>query len=268
MTVTKVEKKTTRTARAKGAKVGREEKELYFKLKAFALEKEKKNYSKLFVIHERENWWKMVGNSAIIFHYEIAKRIRMSSKLVPDSDFDYKSEDGVVNIRNIDILETKLEHNGVNPLDIKPEYRVFNLGKKYTPSEIANLKKQKELELARVNKMIMPEEIHPVLFMTLRDLLHTFYFATKDIEPYARKNIVDAMLERVVGLVRNYSLATNSKKAMDEYLAGLDAELDFLNSQMIAVSELRLQPIDRVYRVLRSIEKVRREATSCKKRRT
>ena len=68
MTVSESEKKSTRTARAKGAKIGREKKELYFKLKVFALEKEKKNFSKLLVIHEKDNWWKMVGNSAIIFH--------------------------------------------------------------------------------------------------------------------------------------------------------------------------------------------------------
>lgn len=265
MTVSESEKKSTRTARAKGAKIGREKKELYFKLKVFALEKEKKNFSKLLVIHEKDNWWKMVGNSAIIFHYEIAKRIGMSSKLVPDSDFDCKSEDGVVNIRNIDILETKLENNSINPLEIKPEYRIFNLGKKYSPSEIANLKKTQELELARVNKIIMPEEIHPVLFMTLRELLYKVYFSTKLIEPYARENVANEMMTRVVRLVREYSLASKSKKEMEKYLGTLESELDFLTAQMIIISELRLLPVEKIYQVLRAIEKVRKEVISCKK---
>lgn len=74
MTETKTERKSTREARKAGAARGTAEREKYLKLKKFALEREKENYSKLFIIHEKGEWWKMVGNSAIIFHYELAKR--------------------------------------------------------------------------------------------------------------------------------------------------------------------------------------------------
>ena len=264
MTANEMAKKSTRVARTKAAKIGDQQKAVYLKLKMFALEKEKKNYSKLFIIHNNGDWWKMIGNSAIIFHCEIAKRIGMGSKLVQDSDFDFKSEDGVVNIRNIDMLETRLEANSINPLEIKPEYRIYNLGKKYLPSEIENMKKAKALEYAKVNKIMMPEEIHPVLFMMLRELLKKTYFAIRIVEPVGRRTVTDEITIRAVKLVREYSLASKSKEAMKKYLESMETELDYMTAQMINVSELRLMPLERTYSILRAIEKVRKELSACK----
>ena len=146
MVKNEMEKKSTREARKAGSIRGTAEREKYLKLKKFALEHEKENFSKLFIIHEKGEWWKMVGNSAIIFHYELAKRTGMRSKLLDDSDYDLKTEDGVVNIRNIYELDSKLESISIRPIEIKPEYRVYNIGKKYTVAEIENLRKAKELE--------------------------------------------------------------------------------------------------------------------------
>ena len=51
---TKMEKSSTRAARKRGSLEGGLQKEKYLKLKAFAIEHEKENFSKLFIIHEIE----------------------------------------------------------------------------------------------------------------------------------------------------------------------------------------------------------------------
>ena len=265
MTETKTERKSTREARKAGAARGTAEREKYLKLKKFALEREKENYSKLFIIHEKGEWWKMVGNSAIIFHYELAKRAGMRSKLLDDSDFDLKSEDGIVNIKNITDLDAKLNSISIHPLEIKPDYRIYNIGKKYTPSEIEMLKKTKELERGKVNKIILPKTVFPEFYMSLRELLLRVYFSTRIFEPYVREIIGKPMVEKVVELVREYSFMA-SGEGLDEieYLDLADDSVKWIIAQMTIVSELRVMEPEKIYRILQSAEKLKRSIEKCR----
>lgn len=267
MAETKKEKKSTREARKAGSIRGNAEKEKYLKLKAFALEREKENYSKLLVIHEKGEWWKLVGNSAIIFHYELAKRAGIRSKLLDDSDFELKSADGVVNIKNVLEFDKKLGSISIHPLEIKSDYRVYNIGKKYTSSEIEMLKKTKELEWERINKIVVPETIFPSLFSTLRELLHRIYFSTRIIEPYGRETITEPMVLKVVELVREYSFMANGE-GLDvvEYLDMVEDSVKWIISQMTVVSELRIMEPEKIYRILQTLEKLKRNVETCRQK--
>lgn len=260
---------SSRTARIEGGKAGRLQKARYRQWKAFAIEREADNYSKLFVIHEKDNWWKMVGHSAVMFHYEVSKWAGIKSKLVPDTDYDTRSEEGVVNIRDIDQLDAKLTAIKVGAIDIKPDYRVYNIGKKYTAADIAMLKQTKAQEWAKVNKIILPREVFPALLVSLRELLTKLYFSTRSLDAYAREVIAVPMFEKVVGLVREYSLIANKvgvRRA--DYLDEIDDTMKWVSAQMTAVAELRLMEAESIYQVLRATEKVRRDVEQCKPRKT
>lgn len=260
---------SSREARIAGGESGRIQKARYSQWKAFAVEHEADNYSKLFVIHEKDNWWKMVGHSAIMFHYEVSKWAGIKSKLVPDTDYDTRSEEGVVNIRDIDQLDAKLMAIKVNSIDIKPDYRVYNIGKKYTKADIEALKQTKAIEWAKVNKIILPREVFPALFMSLRELLTRLYFSTRSLDAYARETIAAPMFEKVVGLVREYSLIANKVGIRrTEYLDEVDAAMQWVTAQMTAISELRLMEAERIYQVLRAAEKVRRDVEQCQPKKT
>lgn len=262
-----MEKSSTRAARKRGSLEGGVQKEKYLKLKAFAIEHEKENFSKLFIIHEKTNWWKMIGHSAIIFHFDLSKRAGMRTKLVDDSDYDLKTEDGVINIKNIYELDSKLESISIRPLEIKPEYRVYNIGKKYTVAEIENLRKAKELEWEKINSIVVPETIFPVLFMTERELLHRLYFTTKLLDPYARDLIARPMVEKAVEIIREYSFMANGEGLGPiEYLELVEDSAKWITSQMAVVSELRIVEAENIYRILRTIEKLKKDIEGCRRR--
>ena len=240
--------KSSRDARIIGGEIGRRQKQKYFRIKSFALKREDENFSKLFIIHEKDDWWKMVGHSAIFFHYDVSNWINMKSKLLPDSDYDCKSEDGVVNIRDIYALDSKLVKVKINPIDIKDDYRIYNIGKKYTLADIEAFKKAHAMEWARVNKIILPKEIYPKLFISLTELLNKIYFSTKKLEPYARDIIGSQMLKVIINLVRDYSLISNGKGiSRTNYLEDVSDKMSWLTSQMTVVTELKLLPLKRIY---------------------
>lgn len=259
-------RKSTREARIAGAKKGREQKATYLQWKAFAIDREKQNYSKLFIIHEKGNWWKMVGHSAILFHYEVAKWIGMSSKLVPDTDYDHISEDGVVNIKDVYLLDKKLAANHINALDLKGEYRIYNIGKKFTEADIAALKKAKVLEWERINKIILPKEIFPTLEAGLRELTTKVYYATRSIDAPLRKVSGDIMLKEVSDLLTEYSLLANKEGGLSQtdYLEQVAEGMATITARMSIIAELRALPEKKIYQILQIISKIKRELEQCR----
>lgn len=256
---------STRIARNAGSAAGAKQRATYIRVKSFALEREEKNFSKLFIIHEKENWWKMIGHSAILFHYEVSKWIGMKSKLQPDTDYDAKSEDGVVNIRDVYLLDSKLTGVKVNLLEATPDYRIYNIGKKYTLADIAALRKTTELEWAKINKIILPREIFPSLFVSLKELLRKMYFSTRQLETYARTALGEEMLRRVAALMREYSLlACRTGLSTTNFLDETENTMQWIAAQMAVVAELQLLPAERIYQLLRAIETVRRDVEKCR----
>ena len=63
------------------------QKEAYQKRKEFALKKEKDNYEKLCVIKYDDTWWRMFDHSALLYKYDVAKRLGLEVKIHKDKDF-------------------------------------------------------------------------------------------------------------------------------------------------------------------------------------
>ena len=256
---------STRKERKAGAEAGRKQKAVYRQLKTFALEHEKDNDSKLFVIHEKGNWWKMVGHSAIMFHYEIAKQIGMTSRLLPDSDYDCRSEEGIVNIRDISMLDQKLAAAKIFSLDVEKEYRVYNIGKKYTQADIEAFIKSKDLEWAKINSIILPKEIIPDLATNLRLLLAKIYYSTRTLDPCIREVSSKIMLQKVSDLICEYSrLANSGNFAETDFLERVGQEMVEITARMAIIADLRLLPTKTIYQILQAIAKVKRVLMQCR----
>ena len=91
----------------------------------------------------------MVGHSAIIYHYEVSRWIGATSRLREDTDYDYKSEEGIVSIRDVYALDQKLAAININLLDSSNDYRIYNLGKKFTRADIERMKKDRVFGVAQ-----------------------------------------------------------------------------------------------------------------------
>lgn len=265
-TENQAEKRSTRQARIEGGMEGRKRKEEYLRIKKFALEREKENFSKLFIFKDNKGWWKMVGHSAVIFHNEIAKRIGMKTRLNEDTDFDVKSEDGVINIKSIVQLSEKLETVNVYLLELKEDYRVYNLGKKYDNSDLERLRKTQELEWGKVNKIILPKHLYPTLYKCERELLLNSYFAMKKVEAFARENFANDVMSRTAEMIRGYSLVMNegTQAELEAYFKKCEVDVKWMRSQMAIFSELKLLELDAILRISYSIEKVLKEIRLCR----
>lgn len=255
---------STAAARKKGRKEGTEQRKIYLRWKQEAMKHEKDNYSKLYVVHEKKNWWKMFGHSAILFHYDVSKWANMKSRLQTDSDYNIRSEEGNVNIKDVYEFDKLLAKVNVNLLFASDDLRIYNIGKKYTEEEINAMIRSEELEWAQANQTIKPKEVFPALYTFLLRLLSNLYFLKAKMSSEAKASFGEPMVGLVVNQVKEYvRLCNRGGMTNEDFLEGVGAALDEVKAYIACLMETRTVKLGSVRQALYATEKVRRVLDQC-----
>lgn len=259
--------KSTLTAREAGADDGRKRRAEYFAFKKFVIEREEENFSKLMIVHEKDEWWKIFGHSAIMFAYEVSGWIDMKVKLRPDSDYDYKSKEGVVIIRDVYTLDAKLAKAKVNLLKSTDDYRVYNLGKKFSEADLDRMMHKESLEWGKVNKIITVRDVFPDLHTALRELFSYYYFSIRKLETFGRDAFGMPIADKLSDLLAEYDQCCNEGTlAESDYLAKVEETMKWTKYRVDALAELKAFSVQRIYRLLRLADRVQRLAEQCRQR--
>lgn len=216
------------------------------------------------MIRQKEGWFRFVGQSAVIFHYAIAPQIGYKSKLYEDKDYELPTAGGVVNIRDAELLCQMMAQHHFDIIKQEEDYCVFNAGKRYSLADLKAMMERKDKEWMSVNKMFLPKDIFPSLFVLLRELLFTSYHTLRKVEGYAREMVADVIIEKEVGLVREYTLACNGAGLKESgYLEKVNAEMDWIKAQLTVLSIIQEIEPEKMGQLGLVIEKIKREIATC-----
>lgn len=172
-------KEELKAERDKRAQEKRAEQKRFEAVKAKAYEFEKRNRSKIVVFRSRKGWWKMGGNSALIYVYRLAPRMDIKPKLRVDTDFFSKFHDGVVSIKDVDALERNLKTLNVHLEKRSPEMVIFSLGYKIEDSQMELIRKTEENRREQVNRIVAPKIAIPIVNVKLHDVVRLTYIKMK-----------------------------------------------------------------------------------------
>lgn len=149
---------SARAQRAAEANEGQERKKVYLIDKKRLLEKEKDNYTKLMVLKCPDGWWKMFGHSAIFYKYKIADSLKLTARLLPDTDYEVVSEEGYIAIDDVERLKNKLKVLRIYPSNITERGWIFDLGERVSEQDYVLMLHEEEQRLERVNKLVNVDE--------------------------------------------------------------------------------------------------------------
>ena len=120
----KIMSKAEQAARsAKGRAVAARTKAAKEKAYAFEL----KNRSKILLFYSGEGWYKMGGNSALIYLHLLAPKFGLNPKLKPDRDFYHKFPDGIISIRDLEAVKTTFAAHKIKLVAEDDDLIVFDL---------------------------------------------------------------------------------------------------------------------------------------------
>lgn len=245
--------------------MGRIYKQQYYDMKKTVLLREDHGTTRVVAIRQKPGWFRFLGKSALIFHYEIAPKINYHSKWYKDDDFKLQLKGGVVNIRDIDMLIKMMEQHNYAVINRSAAMVVFNAKKRYSLADLDALQGRVGEEWDRVNKVFVPKNSMPSLYRELRQLLYKIYMTTKRMDAFAREVIGNDLVKKAAKLNRDY-IVTCNQTGLDKsgYFERVLKDLDDIRAQLACISTVRELDAKAMSNIGKAVENVRLEVSRCK----
>ena len=240
----------------------RSEKERYYDLKRRVLSWENDNYNKLAVVDAGKGWYKMFGNSAIIYVCQLAKRLSLKAELISDTDFELATDKPVFLFRELGKFEERLKRLKIFRCSMDDGVYVFDLGYKVDACDIASMQKENEIIRARANKLVLPKEVFPGLRNELRALARSVYEVVRRMNPVAREMMGDEMVKICARCFENFVEAANGHTDMRQYLKKTVKDLRRIDAKLLLISDLRLIEDNKNYNLILQVGKVQKKVAA------
>lgn len=168
----------------------KERKSEYKAAKRAALVAEKTNNSRLILFGSGNDWWKMGGNSLLIYAYYVCPKLHLTPNIVADTDYGKEIfEDGVISFRSLDKLENALTELKLlaGPRKVLGAKAVFELNKKFTAKELASYLASRHEEDEKAYSLVRPTIIiRPMVGGRIRTVLGNIHFGVKNMQGFDR----------------------------------------------------------------------------------
>ncbi|MBQ3469593.1 hypothetical protein IJH16_01310 [Candidatus Saccharibacteria bacterium] len=214
--IEKYEKKRKSEEEMRKSAAGREAVRRYQTIKSKVFEAEQNNYDKVIVFASGPGWYKIGGNSAMIYTHMLAPQIGIKPSIKEDRDFYSKFDDGIVSIRHLDLLRENLERIGVKVVSEDPDMVIFELPKPLSKQELKTIRNVRKEREQRVNQIVRTKELYPSIAALMRSINQQIYSKYIHCTPHARTYIVESLArETLKSLVDITEIATGEMPAKE-----------------------------------------------------
>lgn len=163
------ENKTTVTAKAK-------EREQYYVRKEKLVALEAKNYSKIVFMRGMGGFWVVLGHSAVILANKVGPAMKMRVPLKKDTDYRFKSKEGVIAVKNLGFYKTALKDSSLTKLKTETEDALtFELKEKMTAELYDLVLHEQEIKRQQIANSILKAVPMPKTNMRLNDTMKLGY---------------------------------------------------------------------------------------------
>lgn len=215
----------------------------YIEYKQKVLDFEKENFSHLVFLRSTHGFHKLMGNSLFFYAFDIAPKLNIDVKIYSDNDYETKSEAGITSIRSLSELEKNLKKLGIfrkEIIDKTGNIVIYKLPWDYSAKEIERFNEQNTYTLNKYNHVIMAENVIPVLFLNLSELMKVCYENVRRLEPVARETLGNYIIEATAEMIRIYIEMSNGRLSEMEALKHIRLRVNKIKSQIKILTDLKL----------------------------
>ena len=215
----------------------------YNEYKHRVMEFEKRNTSNLLFVRSTYGFHKLFGRSLLFYAFDIAPKLELEARIYSDGDYEAKPDAGVISFRSLDGVEGGLTKLGVKRVkldDNTGNIVMFKLPWEYSASQIERYEGQNTYKLQKFNHVIMTENVVPVLYLHLDDLLKAVYENVRRMEPVGRETLGNLMVETTAEMKRIYIEMANGRLRTNEGLRLIMSRINKLKSQLKIIVDLKI----------------------------
>ena len=168
-----VEKRREETVE-KNAKA--KERERYYARKEKLVALEAKNFDKVVFMRGMGGFWVVLGHSAVILANKVAPALKLRVPLKKDTDYRFKSKEGVIAVKNLGFYKTVLADSSLTKLKTETEDRLtFELKEKLSAEMYDLVLHEQEIKRQQIANSILKAVPMPKTNMRLNDALKLGY---------------------------------------------------------------------------------------------
>lgn len=241
-------------------------KQLYLEHKQALLEKEKDNYTKLYLIATPDGWYKLFSHSALFLSHYLKARMGKAYRLYRDADFGVQNDIGTVSIRGdkLDEFMKRAEYAHLTLVKKWDGGLEFDIGERLTEEDVAAMIHEDELVIERANSMVLPHAMMPELLARMRELVKTVHEVVRVQSKMSQTAFLSDMERKATRMnMQAIAMARGAIKidaALELLLDGTEALYEYILT-MFDMDMIQPKKYYNVVKKIRSLEEqVKREA--------
>ena len=208
----------------------------YNDLKAAVKKLEEKNYSRLILFKSGKDWYKMAGNSLLIYKNSIATQLKVRVNIQPDTDYTKTIfEEGIVSFRGTDGLKKRLEEAGrLRAMNEVKNLVVFDLNFVTAQRQIEEFRRNLLDEQERSLAVLKPDIVLlPEVYGKIRYIQKRIFETVRKMSVYEREYNGLVMSQYSREMTKYYMMMNNEMISEEE---GWKKVLEMANLLIIEVT--------------------------------
>lgn len=239
----------------------------YYDAKSYVKKMEKNNvrYVYLFpsISKVEDAWYKVGGNSLLLYKSVLAPRLSREAKLRDDTDRIHRFNTGIVSVKWGNKLMAEAEELGYKANRIEHGIIVIDLMKDYSETEMHTMRNRIREERGRVKKMVRPKHNYPEIMMAMNDLVRVLPSKIKKLDNSYRGIMSEELLEPMAELLKIYFRFANGRMEKRDAKLEMLERVDDLAAMIYLMDECQMLNItartalgENVVKIRNTIEKM------------
>lgn len=221
-------------------------------IKETVMDFEKQNHTHLLFFKSTNGYYKLAGNSVLIYAGNVAQRIGYRYNIQIDTDHYSVSPTGIISFHLTKDLEEKLASIKITKDKKKSSDNLvfFRLEKPITDDELAHFQDLVNADKHTINKMIMPKSPIPTLYDYLKELNLAIYQNSLSMPAFARETIGKTLFEISSTMLRRYLEYANTKAPESDTIRLIGNGAILIKYHMKNISDLHILHYRNICRIL------------------
>ena len=168
---------------------------------------EKVNDRFLIFFRSTKGFYKLGWRSVLFFRYALEGRIAWVTNVLPDSDTYNVSPEGIISVKRLDELMTRLAEINVVRDEERSDFElcVLKLPNVYSDVRIEKFRNRSTQEVERLSKVLRPDVTNPKIYELLRESVSLArYIVRYESTPAMQKMLLDSLMTPARATFRCY----------------------------------------------------------------
>lgn len=229
----------------------------YLKRKEEVMLIEPDNYDKLYLVKTHDDWgYKMFDHSALFYKYWAAPKFGGAPRLKMDTDFSFRTRDGVCAVRAMDSFNENMRHIGVKLAENQDNMiLIYQLPVKLTEEDVKKIRKSDQLKWDKANSLIdVPPSLMPSLNKELKETETILFNQIRKMQKPARVLVGDEMMVLIRKMMTHFLMAMKGRDDVLKMLERIYYDSYKLESMMVTVMNEKLVDVDTAFKMAEKIQ--------------